>query len=432
MIIQLQPQAQVMQKLLCPQQVKDAASYRKATWTIEISSGSKEYIYNVLTKEFICVQRGNNGTDRLELIRRWFLVEEGFNEFEYANQIKKLFRLLNTRKNGISNYTIFTTTACNARCYYCFERNHTTRNMSSQTCDQIVEFINRNCSDQLVSIRWFGGEPLMNHRAIDAICDGLHSKGISYRSTITTNGYLFTERLVERAVMNWKLTKAQITLDGTEFNYNAIKNYIYPNTNPFVIVLNNIDRLVNSGVKVVVRLNVSLKNVDDLCNLVTLIHDRFGENKLLQISVCTIFDLRNDENKNSLGRGVDRIQDEVFKYNLGMAYEHFKKNRVNHCQADDDGHSIVIFPGGDIGWCEHAFGGPYVGNVKELNISKESLPHCCHEYAVFDRCHKCALFPDCLKLLSCDSNNTCLEFQAHYEIRQIQDTMRKEILRYET
>ena len=42
---------------------------------------------------------------------------------------------------------------------------------------------------------------------------------------------------------------------------------------------------------------------------------------------------------------------------------------------------------------------------------------------------KCTLYPDCLKLSNCDTNNTCYEFEAHYEIRQIRDTMRKVIMR---
>lgn len=430
MIVQLQPQSQMMQKLLCPQQMKKTALYRNATWVVEFTRNAKRYVYNVLTKEFVCIQ-GVDPADRLELIRRWFLVEEEFDEFEYTTQFKRLFGLLNSCKKGISSYTIFTTTSCNARCYYCFERNRPTKVMSAQTCSQIVEFINRNYKGQTVFIRWFGGEPLMNHDAINAICAGLRSKGIAYQSSIITNGYLFSDTLLEQAVVSWKLTKAQITLDGTESNYNTIKNYIHPDVNPFLTVLKNIGKLVDRGIKVIIRLNLSLKNVDDLCQLVAQVHKRFGENNLLRITVCALFDLRNEDNERILERGLTRIQDMLFEYNLGVLYECFSKNRVNHCQFDDDGHSIVVFPDGNIGWCEHALGGPYVGSVAMLNRSEESLPKCHYEYVVFDKCRKCALYPDCLKLSNCDTNNTCYEFDANYEIQQIKDTMRKVIIHHE-
>lgn len=431
MIVQLQPQSKMMQKLLRPQQVKTTISYRKATWVIEFTQDSKRYAYNVLTKEFVCIQKADSA-DRLALIRRWFLVEDGFDEFEYANQVKKLLSLLNSCKSGIPNYTIFTTTSCNARCYYCFERNRPVCVMSAQICNHIVEFINRNNKGQIVLIRWFGGEPLMNHNAISSICAGLRSKGIAYQSSITTNGYLFSERLLGQAVASWNLTKVQITLDGTESNYNAIKNYVHPDANPFATVFNNIGKLVDLGVRVVVRLNMSLDNVDDLCQLIVLIHNRFGENQLLKITVCTIFDLRNEKNGSFLNKSLNRIQDMLFKFNLSTSYEHFSKNRVNHCQADDDGHSIVVFPDGNIGWCEHALAGPYAGSVEALNHSEGSLPKCSYEYVVFDRCRRCPLYPDCLKLSSCDANNTCYEFQSQYEIRQIKNTMRMVIKSHET
>ena len=90
----------------------------------------------------------------------------------------------------------------------------------------------------------------MNHDAINAICAGLRSKGIAYQSSIITNGYLFSDTLLEQAVVSWKLTKAQITLDGTESNYNTIKNYIHPDVNPFLTVLKNIGKLVDQIIKI--------------------------------------------------------------------------------------------------------------------------------------------------------------------------------------
>ena len=431
MIVQLQSQSKAMKRLLRPQQERADASYRNATWTIEIEKEGKKYIYNVLTKEFVCVQNYDDA-DKAELISRWFLVEIGFDEFEYVRQIKDFLRLMSSQNQGIQNYTIFTTTTCNARCYYCFEKDRPACVMTNEKCRQIVDFIRHNSHDQDITIRWFGGEPLMNCGAIDNICAGLKENGIQYRSTITTNGYLFASNVVNKAVKHWNLKKAQITLDGTERKYNEIKSYVHPDANPFVTVMGNIESLVANDVAVLIRLNMSLENVEDLCQLVSLIHDKFGENKLLKIGVCSIFELRNDANGESLDKGLRQIQDLIYKYNLDVSYEYFAKNRINHCQADDHGHSVVIFPDGNIGWCEHEMGGPHVGNVEKSNLADESLATCPHEYMVFEKCHRCALYPDCLKLASCDQNHTCLDFRMQYEFRQLLNTMRRMIDRHET
>ncbi|MEI3172875.1 MAG: radical SAM protein [Lachnospiraceae bacterium] len=127
----------------------------------------------------------------------------------------------------ITSYTIFTTTDCNARCFYCYEMGRSRIPMSDETAHKAAAYIAAHCGGEKVHLHWFGGEPLFNKQVIDIICTDLAEKGIVYESMIISNGYLFDGATVEQAVSHWKLKNVQITLDGTEEIYNRSKAFIY-------------------------------------------------------------------------------------------------------------------------------------------------------------------------------------------------------------
>ena len=71
-------------------------------------------------------------------------------------------------------YRIYTTMACNARCPYCYEKGIKPEHMSYQTADALIEFIVKNCRENShIVLEWFGGEPLVNEKIIDYICEKL-------------------------------------------------------------------------------------------------------------------------------------------------------------------------------------------------------------------------------------------------------------------
>ena len=102
------------------------------------------------------------------------------------------------KSNEITGYTIFPTTDCNARCFYCFELGRSRIKMSIETAQKVVQYIKAHCGGKKVNISWFGGEPLFHQEAIDTICDGLRAEGVEFASTMVSNGYLFKLPLTER------------------------------------------------------------------------------------------------------------------------------------------------------------------------------------------------------------------------------------------
>lgn len=86
---------------------------------------------------------------------------------------------------------------------------------------------------------------------IDIIDNKLSDFGQTYTNGITTNGYLFNKSLIYKAINEWHLGSAQITIDGTEEVYNKVKNYIYKDSiSPYKKVLNNIAMLLNNNIAV--------------------------------------------------------------------------------------------------------------------------------------------------------------------------------------
>ena len=99
-----------------------------------------------------------------------------------------------------------------------------------------------------------------------------------------SNGFLFDEKLIKRAAELWRLRQIQITLDGTECVYNAVKRYVDAGEkSPYQVVLANIRGLLDAGVRVIVRLNVSRANAKNLLALVDDLEARFAGARLLSV-----------------------------------------------------------------------------------------------------------------------------------------------------
>ena len=158
-----------------------------------------------------------------ELRSSWFRVPQEMDDMKYADRVRFIRRTMQKEPEHTTTYTIFTTTDCNARCFYCYEMGRSRIPMSAETAHKAAAYIAAHCGGEKVHLHWFGGEPLFNKQVIDIICTDLAEKGIVYESMMISNGYLFDGATVEQAVSHWKLKSVQITLDGTEEIYNRSK-----------------------------------------------------------------------------------------------------------------------------------------------------------------------------------------------------------------
>ncbi len=391
-------------------------------------------VFNLLTRELILLTDEEYATfTELDYLREhWFAVPENTKDKELADFVKWLLAARQTRPKEITGYTIFTTTDCNARCFYCFELGRSRIPMSCKTAEKVVQYIKKHCGGKKVSLSWFGGEPLFNAEVIDIISRGLRKEGIDFHSRMVSNGYLFDDALVQKAVDLWNLKRVQISLDGTEKVYNKIKAYIYRDTNPYEIVLNNIGRLLEADIQVSIRLNMDLYNAEDLLTLSQELAERFSGRKGFSVYAHHLFDaskpmaeLHSDEEWAKREAAMERLTGCFAKYDLQKKTGITKSIKLNHCMADS-GKSVTILPDGSIGLCEHHTENEFIGHIDKEGFDADMIASWKEQMPEIPECAGCFYFLDCVKLKKCSSSSVCYQGYREEHRKVTQQTMRNE------
>lgn len=333
------------------------------------------------------------------MITHRFLVPEGTNEAKNVRELRALLLLIQNRK-PVTNFTIFTTTDCNARCFYCYEKGRSRIPMSMKTAHDTVAYILRVSEGLNVKIRWFGGEPLSNIEVIRSICKELIENGISVSSSIVTNGLYLTDTVVEEAKRDWNVYSVQVTLDGTESVHNRIKAFTDEVENPFQQIMDSIDACLQTGISVVIRLNVNEYNVTDMLSLSEFITNRFGDRKGLRVYAAPI---RNAQGKTTEldNNSVLMLNQKLLNQGLYQPGKLGKTFKLNRCMADDDG-SITILPDGRIGKCEHFSESEFIGSIYDNVLDTEMIQSWKQQIDDQLECAKCPLYPQCIRLKKCE------------------------------
>lgn len=222
---------------------KESSDLRFLRYVVEAPVEDGILLYNLLTLEMILLTEDEyeHRNDYEYLRKNWFLVPNDTDDMELADFVMFVVKTKLPKHKHITRYTIFPTTDCNARCFYCFEHGRPHINMSEETAHMVARYICDHCGDEEVRISWFGGEPLLNTEVIDIICSDLKKAGVNFRCGMTSNGYLVDDNFISKASSDWNLRGIQITMDGTEAFYNKIKAFIYKDTNAYQVVLSNIE-----------------------------------------------------------------------------------------------------------------------------------------------------------------------------------------------
>lgn len=418
-----------------PQKKKADAAYRLMHYVVKQEVEEGVLLYNTLTCSMALVthEEAQHLTEVEGLIENWFLVPVEHDDKKFCKILKFQFGYKKKlqRPKGIGHYTIVTTTGCNARCAYCFEKGTKPVNMTSETAEKVAQYIiNHRGEHEKVRISWFGGEPLVNFKVMDRICSRLTEQNIDFSTKITTNGYLFNEKMVEKAVQLWHLKKAQVTLDGTEQNYNRIKAFVHRNeSSPFQRVLNNIGLLLNAGIKVSVRLHVSNDNVQDMEELTTLLAERFKDQSLFSIYFHRLFEQFGPEASSLSAEERAKLFHEIERlgkkgYELGILRRR-KINmdiKVTHCKVDGE-ESVMIVPDGHLGLCEHYIDSRFFGHIDSEEWDEEEIRKSREYCEEIPECDTCALYPTCNRLKICDDHIICFKEEREYLIFVIQQQM---------
>lgn len=410
--------------------------YRKMHFCVEQPQDGGVLLYHLLTKELLFLTEAEYAhcLENEELRKRWFVVPANTKDKSVADMVKWVLAAGKKQQRAITSYTIFPTTDCNARCFYCFELSRSRIPMDLETARKVARYIKDHCGGEAVKIAWFGGEPLYNQAAMDEICNGLREYGVTFTAKATTNAYLFDEKALEKAKSLWNLKQVQITLDGTEAVYNRIKAYIHKDGSAYQIVLGNMERLLDAGIFVAVRLNMDLQNGEDLLTLVDELAKRFGSRKNLCVYANHLFkgneamaDTYSEEEWNLRGEMMRRLEEKINANGLGVRGGVEKKPKMNYCMADS-GNAVTILPGGEIGLCEHFSETEFIGHIDREGFDEAVAKSWKETTAPIPECATCFYYPSCILLKKCANRNKC--FLQHRQER-LRKTQRQMVCQYQ-
>ncbi|MBB6499064.1 radical SAM/SPASM domain-containing protein [Pedobacter cryoconitis] len=195
------------------------------------------------------------------LISKEYIIDSEKNMIEIFEKNSTDHQFKNT---GTIYLTIGTTISCNMGCSYCFEfvkPNHTLKDdkVKKQTVIYIDEII-RKAEQKIhtLSITWYGGEPLLNVKAIEDMSVGLielaEKYNLTYTAKIITNGIYLTETNVKKLIDN-KVELIQVTIDGAREIHDKKRPLKQKNAKNYYRILENLSQ-IPEGINVLVRMNV--------------------------------------------------------------------------------------------------------------------------------------------------------------------------------
>ena len=392
---------------------------------------SKTIIFNtrsggigLFDKEFM--NRYESGTMSVEekkaLAHRGMLVHPCKDELSEVNAD----RLEGIVARGVKEYRIWTTSACNARCFYCFEKGIRAEAMSEETANRVADVIEESLEDgDQLYVEWFGGEPLCNMgvidcltRRLDAICSERHA---NYHASMVTNGSLVTQEVAHKIAFEWHVEKIQVTLDGYTMQYEAIKNYKDPESHNFRAVVSGIQHLLDAGVRVSLRMNYTTDNYASLSELIDFLHCEFGGAKGIHYYAYPIWGSLNAADPNAFvsdtkaDENLINLFDKMLEYDMedprSLVRLRYRRHQCGACRLG----SFTILPDGLITKCSEAFSHP-IGDIWG-GVADYKTQSIWTDGTVDGMCYECVYLPICqggCKASKCAGMEQCFAYKPIY------------------
>lgn len=373
--------------------------------------GNKKIVFNTFTKasaEFddsLFDILKNNELAKMDktyidpLLENGFIVEEDVNEYKV---LKESFEKFKENKDTLY-ITLLPTFMCNFRCPYCFEGSESKNNTKIINFNILKKYAESNFDKyNHVHISLFGGEPLLTHdKNVDflkCVKSLSKKKGFSFSSSITTNGYLLTEKVIED-LGKLNCQTIQITLDGYKNTHDLFRKLVN-GKGTYDTIINNFKTLLKYRDKynfnIMLRINLFNTNVVDIEKLL----DEFSnsEKELFSIYFRDIYNTsefnENNINKNELDLFYKMAESKGFHINIFNSFSFY------HCEGGGEEEQIHILPNLKIYKCSNdlKFDKAMIGFIDKNGVVKynDNLK-CWKENNVFDekKCVKCKFLPMC-------------------------------------
>jgi uncharacterized protein len=243
-----------------------------------------------------------------------------------------------TLNNRVTSITIQVTQSCNFRCSYCIygdsgneqQRKHSSKKMDLPTAKKCIDFLfNHSRDTEVVSIGFYGGEPLLEKKIIKQCVEYaeelFEGKEINY--SITVNGSLLNEDAViffEKYNFN-----VLISFDGPKDIQNMQRRLALNGSGTYDLVEENLKN-IRINHKEFIK-NISINSVIDPINNLDNINGAFEKNKFLKgitVQQTEIDDEFSDEKTIITYDYLSKKNYEIFKGTLAYLNK-IDKDKIN-------------------------------------------------------------------------------------------------------
>ncbi len=331
----------------------------------------------------------NLGTKISELMKKGLIVDKDLLEINepyriYRNEEIKSGSLVNKLRLNVSQ-------ACNMRCAYCYvDEKDLTHNDALMTWNTAKKATNnfftllRQHDHKFCTIRFFGGEPLLNWPVINHILDHIQIKkqGISVHFILNTNGTIYSQKIAD--ILAEHRVGIAISLDGTQKEHNLFRRF-KSGQSTYKIIIQHIENFLNTGCILGIETTMGNHNIFGLKGLIDQIslwnttYKTCIPLSFQHLAIVNKTDLDTIKVKQKIKHLIALIeyaQQKRVKANTGMA--HFsinalkgQRNTGRYCRAM--GGEICVYPNGDIYPC--AALKIKLGNINDLTAVFTSAPY---------------------------------------------------------
>jgi uncharacterized protein len=167
---------------------------------------------------------------------------------------------------------LFMTEQCNFRCVYCYE-DFKLGNIQDKVVEGVKNLVKSRIGEiEMLSISFFGGEPLLNKKTVLDISSWAkelaEEHSVAYEGSITTNGYALDEKTFDQLIES-KTISFQITVDGDKEFHDQLRPTL--NGKPtFEKIMGNVIAMAKSThhFYCTFRLNISDFNYDGVASFI--------------------------------------------------------------------------------------------------------------------------------------------------------------------
>lgn len=383
---------------------------KQSKYNTIVSLGKQQVLYNTITNKFVVLSDAIKEALKCETVSPLSLKLESNNylvkdDVDEKQMIESLF-VQRRFSSKVYQLTLNTSLDCNLCCWYCYETHAKKTNMSLELVKNILlhlEIKSQADPFKILELSFFGGEPLLNYKAIKALLEGV--KMLSERFdfdihlTFVTNGTLINQKYVE-LLKEFKV-RFQITIDGNKDTHNNTRKYKSKllGTDSYGRIMDNLKLLNEQEAEFyfIVRVNYETDTLKSISKLMADLE--FLDKRRTALSLHRVWQHKATEEDSALL--IDAIN---YINSMGFVVSTYPlATNLENCYADNYNQAIINYDGNVYKCTARDFSSEQPsGKLNSLGLIEWNAPLLLDRLAldIPQKCKDCLLLPSCTGICS--------------------------------